>query len=111
MRKLSVLFLAVAFAVSSVASANTEPSKKVEENLNKEVSTLLKKPSFKIKKELKAYVTFTVNDLGEIVVLSVDSKSVVLKDFIKYRLNYRKVGTQFNLKAKTFKMPVRIVEE
>jgi hypothetical protein len=44
-------------------------------------------------------------------VLSVDSKSETLDGFIKSRLNYKKVGTQYGSEAKVFKMPVRIVEE
>ncbi|MEW7280830.1 hypothetical protein ABW636_19745 [Aquimarina sp. 2201CG1-2-11] len=110
MKKLNVLLLAVAFAVGSIASAGTNPTK-IENALNKEIKTLLKKPSFKIEKELIAYVTFTLNSKGEIVVLSVDSKSETLDTFIKSRLNYKKVGAQYDFEAKVFRMPVRIVEE
>ncbi len=110
MKKLSVSLLAIAFAVSSVASASTSPVK-TENVLNKEIKTLLKKPSFKIKKELTAQVTFTLNDKQEIVVLSVDSDSEVLESYIKDRLNYRKVNAQSDSEVKLFKIPVRLVEE
>ncbi len=110
MRKLNVLLLAAAFAVSSIASAGTNP-KKTENVLAKEIKTLLKKPSFKIKKELTAYVTLTLNDANEFVVISVDSNSEELENFIKHRLNYKKVGAQLYGDTKFFKVPVRLVKE
>ncbi|PKV52258.1 hypothetical protein ATE84_4367 [Aquimarina sp. MAR_2010_214] len=110
MKKLNVLLIVVAFAISSVASANTNPTK-TENALNKEIKALLKKPSFKIKKELTAYVTFALNSKGEIVVLSVDSESEKLEGYIKSRLNYKKIGRQYGSEPRVFKMPLRIVEE
>ncbi len=110
MKKLNVLFLAVAFAVSSVVSASTEPTK-TENVLGKEIKMLLKNPSFKIEKELTAYVTFTFNESGEIVVLSVASESEVLENFIKSRLNYQKMDFQLDSNVKKYKIPVRLVEE
>lgn len=109
MKKLNVLLLAAAFAVSSVASAGTNPVK-TENELTSEIKTLLEKPSFKIKKEITAYVTLTLNDKNEIVVLSVDSKSKTLESFIKHRLNYKKLNMSLN-GNNTYKVPVRLVQE
>ncbi|WP_271765039.1 hypothetical protein [Aquimarina algiphila] len=111
MKKLNVVLLAIAFAITSVASANTNPTTKAQNVINKKVKTLLKKPSFKIAKELTAYVTITINDEGEMVVLSVDTDSEELESFIKHRINYKKVGAQVYADTKLFKLPVRLVEE
>ena len=110
MKKLSVLFLAVAFVISSAVNASTG-SAKTKSVLNKEIKTLLKNPSFKIEKELTAYVTFILNDDNEIVVLSVASESEVLEGFIKSRLNYQKMNFQKDADIKVYKLPVRLVEE
>ncbi|KZS40274.1 hypothetical protein AWE51_04785 [Aquimarina aggregata] len=110
MKKLNVLFLAIIIAVSSVAHANTNPST-TENVLTQEIKGLLKKPNFKITNELIADVILTINDENEIVVLSVDSESEVLENYIKGRLNYKKVHTSFSSDKVTFKLPVRLVEE
>jgi len=112
MKKLNVMLLAAVFAISSIASANTgkEP-KKSETNFTKEVKTLLKKPSFKVENEIEARVTFTLNDEGEIVVLSVDSESDTVENFIKGRLNYQKVESKLDEDVKFFTMPVRVVAD
>ncbi|MHA7057851.1 hypothetical protein ACWGOQ_0011565 [Aquimarina sp. M1] len=108
MKKLSVMLLAAAFAISSLASASTK-STEPETNFTKEIKELLKKPSFKVNDEIEASVTFTLNDEGEIVVLSVDSDSDVVKGFIKSRLNYQKIKTKFDTGIKFYTMPVRLV--
>lgn len=109
MKKLNVMLLAAAFAVSSVVSAGTNPAK-TESTLTNEIKTLLEKPSFKIKKDLTAYVTLTLNDENEIVVLSVDSKSETLESFIKHRLNYKKLNMSLSGNNKFYKVPVRLVQ-
>ena len=110
MKKLNVILLAVAFAISSFANANTEPKKAVTTNLSKEIKELLKKPSFKISSDQMAYVTFTLNEDQEIVVLSVDSGSQMVEDFIKSRLNYQKVKSNLGKDIKFYKLPVKVVE-
>jgi len=109
MKKLSVLLLAVAFGVSSVASASVNPNT-VEEEVREEVQLSLKKPSFKIEKELKADVTLMLNQENEMIVVSVDSDDKQLESFIKSRLNYKKIDLSIKKSGNFFKIPVRIVE-
>lgn len=108
MKKLNVILLAVAFAISSIATASTNPTKS-ETNFTEEVKELLKKPSFKVENEIEASVTFTLNNAGEIVVLSVDSDSNMVKGFIKNRLNYKKIESKLNKDIKFYTLPVRVV--
>ncbi|MDY8134039.1 hypothetical protein [Aquimarina sp. 2201CG5-10] len=111
MKKLNVMLLAVAFAISSIATASTEPTKKTDNDLAKEIKQLLKKPEFEVKSQEMAYVTFTLNEDKEIVVLSVDSESDVVDSFIKSRLNYQKVGAKLDSDIKYYKVPVRLVSD
>lgn len=111
MKKLNVMLLAVAFAISSFANANTEPKNTTTTELSKEIKQLLKKPSFKIDAQEMAYVTFTLNEDKEIVVLSVDSESKAVENFIKSRLNYQKVNSTLGKDIKFYKLPVKVVEE
>jgi len=108
MKKLNVMLLAAVFAISSIASASTKPTEP-ETNFTKEIKELLKKPSFKVENEIEASVTFTLNNEGEIVVLSVDSDSDRIKGFIKNRLNYQKIEAKLDAEIKFFTMPVRVV--
>ena len=107
MKKIKVLCVAAALAFSGVALAGTEPNQ--EQKLKKEIGELLDKPTFNVEDELTAYVTFTLNDKDEIVVLTVDSDSSLVESFIKNRLNYKKVATKLNTGTKFYKVPVRLV--
>lgn len=108
MKKLNVMLLAAAFAISSVASASTKPTKS-ETNFTSEIKELLENPSFKVEDEIEASVTFTLNNKGEIVVLSVDSDSNIVEGFIKSRLNYQKLEAKPTTGVKFYTMPVRVV--
>ncbi|WP_115462505.1 hypothetical protein [Winogradskyella aurantiaca] len=111
MKTLKVLLLAVAFTFSGALSASTEPVKKTAEKSNeisKTVSKLLENPSFQIDDELNAMIILTVNQENEIVVLSVDSDHETLESYIKNRLNYEKLDTDFSGKQKTYKVPVKV---
>ncbi len=111
MIKVNLILLVVAFTISSIANAANKSSDFKDENLSNEIKELLKSPSFKIDDELLASVTFTLNNKKEIVVLSVDSGNEMIENYIKSRLNYKKVGAKINSNIKTYTMPVRIVEK
>ncbi|SEL37084.1 hypothetical protein SAMN04487910_2261 [Aquimarina amphilecti] len=108
MKKLNVMLLAAVFAISSVATASTKPTES-ETNFTQEIKELLKKPSFKVENEIEASVTFTLNNEGEIVVLSIDSDSDMVKGYIKNRLNYQKIEAKPRTGVKFYTMPVRVV--
>jgi len=81
-----------------------------EEEVREEVQLSLKKPSFKIEKELTANVTLMLNQENEMIVISVDSDDKQLESFIKSRLNYKKIDLSIKKSGNLFKIPVRIVE-
>ena len=111
MKTLKVLVLIVAFTFSGVVSANTNPEAKKAEPavVTQTVGELLKNPGFEIKKEEKAMVILTINKDNEFVVLSVDSNSEAVANYIKSRLNYKKIKDNLGVsRATTYKIPVRI---
>ena len=68
-----------------------------------------KKNNFEIQdNELKADVRLTINEKGELVVLSVDTKNIVLEKFVKNRLNYQKVESAKPVEGKIYTVAVRI---
>ncbi|WP_378183765.1 hypothetical protein [Aquimarina sp. SS2-1] len=109
MKKFNVMLLAAAFAISSSIATASTTTKEPQVNFTKEIKELLKKPSFKVEDEIEASVTFTVNNEGEIVVLSVDSDSDIVKGFIKSRLNYQKIETKLDTGIKFYTVPVRVI--
>ena len=101
------LFLSFSF----IAKANNKPSfDKTTSILTKKVHNLLKEPDFILERDFSITLEFMVNDKNEIVVLSVDTdydKSVI-EDYIKSRLNYKKIGKK--IKSKAYILSVKMVK-
>ena len=111
MRTLKMLVLVVAIALSSVLSASTNPIDKAEPvSITETVGELLKNPEFQLNKEVHAMVTVFINENDEMVVLSVDTDSKALENYIKGRLNYKKLSKEAIGSKKSFKIPVKIIK-
>jgi hypothetical protein len=117
MRTLKTLLLAIAITTSSVLSAATDknpksttPTKELKASnpMAKEVMHHLKKPRFTLEEDVLVYVKFALNDENEIVVLSVDSEDWEIDNYIKKRLNYKKIKAESKSGLKKFIIPVRI---
>ena len=110
MRKFSLLFVAALLSAGTLF-ANADKPKKPNNNLAEQIEELLDNNNFIVDyNDLTAKVKFTVNTDQEIVVLSVDSESELLEQFVKSRLNYQKVQLQEYREGKTYTVPVRITE-
>ena len=106
MKSIKLLVLLVTFSLGSFASTTPKDNPSNGQNLVKEVTQLLDAPNFKITEDLTAQVTFMLNKNNEIIVVSVDTDSKGVEDYVKSRLNYKKI--KFNPSKKLFKMPFRI---
>ena len=92
-KTLKMLVLVAIITFSSTVSASTNLSEKVDEpNLISEtVSKLLERPYFQLNEDINTKVEIAINKDKEIVVLSVDTKDKKVENYIKSRLNYKKI--------------------
>tara|TARA_B100000745_G_C19812620_1_gene267911 strand:+ start:99 stop:446 length:348 start_codon:yes stop_codon:yes gene_type:complete len=115
MKQLKALLLAVTLTFSSVLMASTNPEKPSTTEssaITLKIEKFLKNPSFDVDYEMTAHVTLTLNKNNELVVLHVDSTDGKMENFIKSRLNYRKVTGSYETLNGKFIVPVRVkVEE
>ncbi len=108
MKKLTVLVFALVLGFGPVFASN-DKAISPEQQLRNEVALLLKSPEIVVEEELKANIEFTLNVKGEIVVLHVDSKEEMVVNYVKSRLNYKKIGsTTSKNENRIFKLILKI---
>ncbi|GLU44136.1 hypothetical protein [Allomuricauda sp. NBRC 101325] len=112
MRKIKTVSTVLAlFAVMSVF-ANKGKKKVANENnnLSGQIYEMLKDNQFNLEEsgDLTAEVSFIINEKGEVVVLSVETKDEILEGFVKSRLNYKKVASSAVVPGRVYEVPVRI---
>ena len=103
-----MLLLVLAITFGSAVSANTLSIEKDPTSLNEKITKLLKNPSLNLDHEINANVTFMFNKNSEIVVLAVDCDCKQTSNYIKNRLNYKKLDVSVEDLNKTFVVPVKI---
>jgi hypothetical protein len=120
MRKISVLFVAVAllFSGNLLATEGVDPCSEdlkflepAPSNIADQVEHLLKEnDGFDLREadELSAIVRFMVNSEKELVVISVRTEEERLENFVKGRLNYEKVEDQTLEVGKIYTLPIRL---
>lgn len=107
MRKISLVFLAAVLFTTGNLFA-TEPSTDPSKELSAQIGELLEDHRLVIEEDVTATVRFTLNEQGEIVVLSVQTEDEDLEKLVKARLNYEKVELDQYTAGKMYKVPVRI---
>ncbi|RIV32459.1 hypothetical protein D2V08_12130 [Flagellimonas lutimaris] len=109
MRKFKAVSVALAlFATMSVFATKGKKATK-ETNLSGQIYEMLKDNKFNVEyNELTAEVRFIVNEKGELVVLSVETKDEILEGFVKNRLNYQKVQLKNVAPGRVYEIPIRI---
>ncbi|HEX9826693.1 MAG TPA: hypothetical protein VGA80_08850 [Flavobacteriaceae bacterium] len=108
MRTIKTLLLVAAIAFSSVLSASNKPTKDTSNAISQEIGKLLKNPSFIVEDDIFAKVKVLFNKDNEIVVLSVDSETKGIDNYIKSRLNYKELSKDVDNKNRYYIVPVRI---
>jgi len=106
MRKISLVLVAALLLTTGNVLANDYKPENSVKKLSTQIHKMLKENSFDISDDLTANVRFTINDEGEIVVLSVSTTNETLEGFVKGRLNYKKVDNA--QEGKIYTVPVRI---
>lgn len=110
MRKLSYVIVAAMLLSTGSILANTTDLLEPNQGISEQIYKMLSDNSFSEGEcNSTAQVRFTLNDEGEIVVLSVETDSENLERFVKNRLNYKKIEISNVEEGKLFTVPVRIV--
>ncbi|TRZ42775.1 hypothetical protein [Robertkochia solimangrovi] len=82
----------VMFTLSKGVAADPKP---IKVETNKELQNLLRNPAFDLDDTaLSARVHFLINSEGEIVVIDVKGGNYIIEDYVKYRLNYKKLKSK-----------------
>ena len=113
MKKLSVLSVAAAllFSANAMASDTNPDLVSPAPKVTAEIGDLLEDNNIVLEddQDISFSVRFTLNDSGEIVVLSVNTTDDSIESFVKARLNYQQVSSQGLEIGKTYEVPVRFV--
>jgi len=113
MKKLIVLFLGFTLSTTVLFANNNEPTNVAKNELRSQIIKLLEKNKFQLSDSAfaKGEVSLLINNEGQIIILSVDSKNTLLESYVKRELNYKKIKTVALKKMKVYKMPLKIIKQ
>ncbi|SNZ00268.1 hypothetical protein [Flagellimonas pacifica] len=112
MKKIRITALVIIMLAIGNLKANNLDRSNPSRNLSVQIQEMLKGNLLRVNgEELIGKVRFTINKQSEIVVLSVDTNSELLEDFVKHRLNYQKVELNSSVKGKIYQVPVRVLAQ
>ena len=86
-----------------IASENIEDVKEIRN----QVVDLFDNAKFETDKDFKVDFTFTFNQKGEIVVLTVDSSRQDIRDYIRKNVNYKKIQNP-GIQNQKYRMPIKV---
>ncbi len=110
MKKISLMLVAIMLLASTSAFAlnetpNNNPSKELKGKVKKLLNGYFEMSS---DEKFDATVIFTVNKEKEIVVLSVDSEDKDFCQFVKNKLNYKRVKIEGVVQGRRYTIPVTV---
>ena len=110
MKKLIVLFLGFTLSTTVLFANNDTPGAVAKKELRTEIVKLLGNNEFPLSSAfVKAEISILLNGKNELVIISVKSDNALLENFIKRKLNYKKVKASSLRKMKIYKMPIKVV--
>lgn len=108
MNTISKSVLIAALAISSFSFANDKPlSGEKPLTISAEIFQLLNVNPIQLAEAATFRVTFVVNKDGEVVITHVETDDLVIEQFIKARLNYKKLEAATKIGQRYF-LPVTI---
>ncbi len=108
MKNLKIFTAVVALAFLSLSFTST--TKETKKELHDQIVELIGDSSQSLADiNLNAEITFTLNDKSEIVVVSVKSDNIIVDNFIKSKLNYKKVNVKALNPGKMYRLPFKVV--
>lgn len=112
MKKFNLLVLALALFTVTIATADPKPLKPTDE-LRVQIIDLIGTNIIADMEvaESNADVLFTVNSKKELILLSVDSENDQLENYLKRKLNYKKVNHRPSKPGEIYLLPVKMVKD
>jgi hypothetical protein len=111
MKKLVVLFLGFTLSTTVLFANKDSPNVEAKKQLRTEIVRLLGNNEFPLIGELaKAEISILLNSKNELVIISVKSENSLLENYIKRKLNYKKVHVNALQKMKVYRMPLKIIK-
>ena len=109
MTKLSYILAAVVMLSLSNLKAGESVKPKPAKSLSYQIKDLIGHDAIKVSdQDLKGKILFTLNKDREIVVLAVEADTEQMKDFIKIKLNYKKVDVSNWKEGKKYMVPILV---
>jgi hypothetical protein len=110
MRKIKSIIAILAISLSTIFSVNaTEVTPSKTKELRTEIISILgSKIPLELKEASTANISFLINNKNEIVIISVGSDVNILNDYIKRKLNYKKIKVKGVSKGEIYRMPLKI---
>jgi len=108
MKNLKIFTAVVALAFLSLSF--TGPTKETKKELHEQIVQLIGDSSPSLANiNLDVDIMFTINDKSELVVVSVNSDNTIVDNFIKSKLNYKKVKVSAINPGKIYRLPLKVV--
>ncbi len=108
---IAILAISIASVLPSSANTNTEPaSKEAKTILRTEIVSLLGNHKYDLKNEtLEAQVSVMLNNQNELVVVGVKTSDKTIADYVKTKLNYKKVDVKGIEKGTVYRIPLKMI--
>ncbi len=112
MKNLKLITLVIAIGISSISFAAPTKSADPKSELREQIIDILG-DSVKVvcENDVEAEVVFTLNNMSEIVIVSVNCENGDLDGYIKSKLNYKKVEVTALNEGQIYRMPLKIVHK
>ncbi len=104
--KIFTAVVALAFLSLSFTTTTTETKRELHDQI---VELIGDSNQILADINVNAEITFTLNDKSEIVVVSVKSDNTIVDNFIKSKLNYKKVNVKSLNPGKMYRLPLKVV--
>lgn len=109
MKKLVVLLFVFTMNMFSISANNTNPFESKKKEIRTEIVKLLGNvEDILIENEIKVNVDLLVNKRGELIIIGTDSNNERINNFLKRKLNYKKVTKKLEKEIKTYRMPLTL---
>ncbi len=99
--------LVLLFSVTAVMASN--PKVLPDQMLREQIIEMLETPNIEFESEIiQANIFFTLNQKGEIVILTIDTNNQALDSYIKNKLNYKRIQKGMLTVGKEFQINFKV---